>query len=100
MADPDTFTLDMAKELDATIHLLAEREMACADRLGAQRLAEIEAYRAGQLGAEEAAEFERSLDSLDREWMALSTRLERARSNRVKAGRLCMQAITGDKQPE
>ncbi|NOT68217.1 MAG: hypothetical protein HOP04_07830 [Methylophilaceae bacterium] len=103
MEERDTFAEDMAKELDATILMLAERQADYVERLGEERVAELEEYQhlrlSGDLPMREVEEFERSLSSHDRAWVTIFHRLNRARAQRVLLGRVCMKEIIDGKLP-
>jgi hypothetical protein len=97
MQERDTFAEDMARELDATILMLIERQSHYVENLGTERVAELEEYQQMRLSGDwtvwEIEEFERTLSSHDCEWMAIDLRLARARAHRVLLGRACMKEV-------
>lgn len=103
MEERDTFAEDMAKELDATILMLSERQEEYLNKLGEERVAELEEYQhlrlSGELHLREIEEFERTLSSHDRAWVTIFHRLNRVRNQRVQLGRVCMKEIIGGKLP-
>ncbi|NMM29071.1 MAG: hypothetical protein HHJ12_17780 [Glaciimonas sp.] len=101
MTDEDSFADDMARELDATICMLAEWKSALAAALGTEQVCKLEEYRAGRLDSsaeQERAEFERWLDSRDSEWLMVVGRMRHMRDQRAALGRLCMRLNTSDKR--
>lgn len=96
MVEEDSFADEMARELDATIRMLAEQESALAEVLGPERIKELEEYLTGRLDGspeQERAEFDRWLDSRDSEWLSVASHLQRA-----ALGHLCMRLDIGGRQ--
>lgn len=87
--DPE-FLAQMAKELDASMRKLEQREAELVAMLGAERVDELRALWARELERDDEDEMKRNMDWDDKELIWVWARLERARQKRVLVGRTSM----------
>jgi hypothetical protein len=87
--DP-AFLAEMAKELDASMRKLEQREAELLAMLGAERVEELRALWAKEMERDDEEELKRNMDWDDKELIWVWARLERARQKRVLAGRTSM----------
>jgi len=103
MIDDSLFAEEMARELDATIRTLEERESLLASAMGAEHVTELERFLTEILdnsGEQDISELERWLDSRDNEWISVVARIRHARNQRATLGRLCMRTNIRNKQAD
>jgi hypothetical protein len=89
MEDPE-FLAQMARELDATLRKLEQREDELRELLGPERVEDLRLLWAKELDAEDEKDIKHSMDWDDKELIWVWARLERARAKRVLAGRQSM----------
>lgn len=96
IADDTEFMVEMARQLDASIVQLAQREQALADHIGAERVEEIRELWDRTLDPTEEEALRRSLDWRDRELLWIWSRQRRAHSARAQVGQACMRGTAFD----
>jgi hypothetical protein len=87
--DP-AFLAEMAKELEASMRKLKQRESELAALLGPDRVEELRALWARELPANEEDDIKRNMDWDDKEMIWVWARLNRVRQKRVLVGRYSM----------
>ncbi len=96
IADDTEFMAEMARQLDASIVQLAQREQALMNYLGAERVEEIRELWDRSLDPSDEEALRRSLDWRDRELLWIWSRQRRAHSARAQVGQACMRGAQFD----
>ena len=87
----EQFLYDMVTQLDATIKQLVLEEKAAAEKLGAERVAELKEFWKQELSEDEETAFKATLDYWDKILLRLWARTKRTHHSRAEVGRTLMK---------
>jgi hypothetical protein len=87
----EQFLYGMVTQLDATIKQLVLEEKAAAEKLGAERVAELKEFWQNELSENEEISFKATLDYWDKILLRVWARTQRAHHARAEVGRTLMK---------